>query len=866
MQKYLILYFFILFIIPSSLFSKDLKKITLQLSWFDQFQFAGYYMAKEKGFYEEMGLDVEIRPFEFGINVSSEVDEKRVDFAVDRETLILEKVAGKKLVTLYALFQESPLILLSKKDSNINEIQDFENKRIMTTIDDAGEVSVKAMITSKGLKTENLNFINHTHNIMDLVNDNTDVISAYLSKTPYDLQKMSIEYNVFNPKDYAFDMYSDFLFTHEDKVKNDLNTVLAFKEASLKGWEYAYSNIEETASYMFNNFNSQKIPLEALIFEGKVLKKLSYVDSNNLGEIKPEKIQRIYDLYNVMGLTPKKIDLHRFVLYKNFAGNITFTKNEKGYILGKKEVKMCTVPDLKPYSFTQNGKFEGFISDYINLISKKTKLNYKFIKTNTAKESLEFLKSGKCEIIPSLPEIEGRDSFFNLTKPYINISFAIVTKNKSSFIDGPSVLKGKKIAISKKYKYYKTLKKAYPIFDFIEVEDMDEGLKKVSDSKAFAYIDLIHSTMYKVHNDYLGKLKISGKLDYSLPISIAISKDDLILKSILEKGVKSISKDEVDKLINKWASVEYKKEFDYETLYKILFAFIIILLAILYRQKVLGNMNKILKSKVEKKTLALKKINEELEDRVKKEVSENLRKDLLLSKQAKMVAMGEMISNIAHQWRQPLSIISTGASGLKLHKDLNGSIEDKFLDETLNTIVNTSVDLSKTIDSFMNFFKASSQKTVFTFNSTLEKTLKVFDYNISEGKVNIIKSIDDIEIVSYESELMQVLINILNNSKDALTKKAAQDKFIFISGKKLNNDVIIEIKDNGGGIDEEILTKIYEPYFTTKHQYQGTGVGLFICQEILAKHMNGQIDTKNCSFEYMGKNYKGALTTIKIGV
>merc|ERR1711879_714726 len=101
---------------PLSVFSKELKKVTLQLSWFDQFQFAGYYIAKEKGIYEQYGLDVEIRPFNFDIDVSSEVEKKNVDFGIGRETLVLEKVSGKKLVSLYALFQESPLVLLSKKD------------------------------------------------------------------------------------------------------------------------------------------------------------------------------------------------------------------------------------------------------------------------------------------------------------------------------------------------------------------------------------------------------------------------------------------------------------------------------------------------------------------------------------------------------------------------------------------------------------------------------------------------------------------------------------------------------------------------------------------------------------------------------
>jgi len=232
------------------IYANELKKVSLQLSWFDQFQFAGYYVAKEQGFYEDYGLDVEIKPFEFGIDVPDEVDKKRSDFGIGRETLILQRVQGKKLVALYALFQDSPLILISKDDGKINSVEDFVGKKIMSTIDDSSEVSIKAMLLSENININELNFIKHSHNINDLVDSKVDIISGYLSKAPFELQKMDIPYKVFNPKDYGFDMYSDFLFTNQDMVDYSSRTALAFKHASLKGWQYAYSHIDETVNLL----------------------------------------------------------------------------------------------------------------------------------------------------------------------------------------------------------------------------------------------------------------------------------------------------------------------------------------------------------------------------------------------------------------------------------------------------------------------------------------------------------------------------------------------------------------------------------------------------------------------------------------
>ena len=122
-----ILLVYLLFIQITNAEDNSLKKITLQLSWLNQFQFAGYYVAKEKGFYKESGLDVDIRPFEFGINVPHEIISGNVDFAIGRETLIIEKAKNYDIVSLYALFQSSPLVLLSLKKSNINTINDFTN-------------------------------------------------------------------------------------------------------------------------------------------------------------------------------------------------------------------------------------------------------------------------------------------------------------------------------------------------------------------------------------------------------------------------------------------------------------------------------------------------------------------------------------------------------------------------------------------------------------------------------------------------------------------------------------------------------------------------------------------------------------------
>ncbi|UTJ05858.1 ABC transporter substrate-binding protein [Arcobacter roscoffensis] len=851
-----IFYFIFVFLISQSLlFSKDLKKVTIQLSWFDQFQFAGYYMAKEKGFYEEAGLDVTIKAFEFGLDIPNDVAKQKFDFAVGRETLILDKSKGTDIVALYALFQATPLILVSTKESGINSIEDFKNKNIMTTIDDASEVSLKAMIRSKNIRLEELDFIKHTHNINDLIDKKTDVISAYISKSPFELKQRGIEYNVFDPKKFGFDMYSDLLFTSKKMIQNDIDTALAFKNASLKGWEYAYSNIEKSADLILQKYNSQNLSKAELIYEGEQLKKLSYFNTKELGHIKKEKLQRIYDLYNIMGLTNNVIDFDDFIYFED--NKLVLTNKEKEYLKQKAFIKTCIIPNAMPYSDIKDGKVYGSVADFVKILEEKIKIPLTYIPASSLKNSLELIKSNQCDIIPTAQLTQDRKSFMNFTNAYVDVPSVIMTKDEKPFIENLSSLKDVKIGIVDGFSLYEILKPKYPNIEFVKVKSLEDGLERVYEDELYGQITAMGKAWYILQKDFLSHMKISGKIDEKIDIRIGVKKGDVKLYKIMSKFVNSLDDEKVEALSNKWVYVQHEKEFDYALLFKITFAIFILSALLLYRQNLLKKMNEKLNKKVEEKTQELKRINETLEHRVKEEVEENLKKDRLLARQSKMAAMGEMLENIAHQWRQPLSVISTSASGLKVKKQVD-DLDDKFFYDTVDCIVNSSNYLSHTIDDFRYFFKPQDEKVRFDIADTLEKTINLLNSKFEQENITVIRSFENIVIQGHETEFIQVFINILNNAKDALVLNLAENRVIFVEIKKRKNKTLVKIRDNAGGIKPKILDKIFEPYFTTKHNSTGTGIGLYMCDQIISKYMNGVIDVSNKRFEYKDEKYKGA--------
>lgn len=253
--------------------------------------------------------------------------------------------------------------------------------------------------------------------------------------------------------------------------------------------------------------------------------------------------------------------------------------------------------------------------------------------------------------------------------------------------------------------------------------------------------------------------------------------------------------------------------------------------------------------------------------RYKKEVLQhienNRKKDIILAQQSKMAAMGEMLQNIAHQWRQPLSLISTLSTGVKLNKEYGLLNEDNLID-SMDRINDSTKYLSQTIEDFRDFFMPNKKRMVFNLNAVIKKSIKLLELQFIQKNIEVLTTLDNIEVYGYENELIQVIINICNNSKDELIKSSLDRKLILIRSYVKDKKVFITIKDNAGGIRENIIDRIFEPYFTTKHKSLGTGIGLYMSQQIIVKHMKGSIDVKNTTFLHDNIEYKGAFFTITL--
>ncbi len=284
-----------------------------------------------------------------------------------------------------------------------------------------------------------------------------------------------------------------------------------------------------------------------------------------------------------------------FRTYSTNDNKLILTKIEQNYLKEKKQINMCIDPDWMPYEKYQDGKYIGMIPQYFKIFQKGIGIPINLIKTTTWKQSLRFAKNRKCDILSLVAKTKKRKKFMNFTTPYFTTPVVIATKPDVPFIVNLKKLSTKKIGIVKGYAFNETLRKNYPNINIINVKDISDGLKKVANGQLFGFIDTLATIGYMFQKEFTGELKISGKFDENLELSIAVRNDDKILLSILNKAVKNLSEKTKQHILSKYIGIKYEKGFDYSLFWQIFALLTALVILLLFRNNAIHNYNRKIK-------------------------------------------------------------------------------------------------------------------------------------------------------------------------------------------------------------------------------------------------------------------------------
>ncbi len=469
--------------------------------------------------------------------------------------------------------------------------------------------------------------------------------------------------------------------------------------------------------------------------------------------------------------------------------------------------------------------------DFDTLFDKRTK---SLIKLQTIKDSY------KINIQDTLNEFEKNSLSYEQTIEVLNIAKEIIEKNWSEYkyrlnkdYNNSILSKIKTYFINSnhyKNQYIKELNIENIDNKMVDIFSSIEKLDKKNSKEYFTNINFNIDSIFV----YLGSL-----VNYDLNLAINEKRDT----------------DNIFKLVT---------IFSFISIFFVVFFTIILSLFITFHFRKLYYLQEKI---VEKKTKELKELNNNLEQKIKLEVAKNRKKDIIMFQQARFASLGEMLNNIAHQWRQPLGSITMIIQSFQTKMRVN-KLSPEFEKKKVKDALLLAQNMSNTLDDFKNFFSPNRSKNSFFIKDCVEHSIELSKYFLNKENIKIDLIVKkDKKITTFYNELSHTLLNIISNSKDALVSSVNKnDRIIKIIVNSKKNFVFINIIDNGGGVPDDILPKIFEPYYTTKYKSAGTGIGLYMSKQIIEKHLNGEISCKNIKLEVDKKVFKGASFTITIPI
>jgi len=809
--------------------------VTLQLPWLHQFQFAGYYVAKDKGYYTNAGLDVTILDAQNRQDPFAAVMAGKAHYGVGRSSLIVDYIKGAPLVFMAAIFQSSPMMLLSRKDANIRSAKDLKNKRVMLTGDTIEGAELQAMLRSVGLHSSDLKLQEHSYDPMSLARGETDAMVAYLANEPYILQKAGIETRALHPKEYGFDFYSDILFTTTNETIKNPQRAEAFYDASIKGWLWAFDHIEETAELIYRDYNPQHKSLDALIYEGRTLKELAFRPNIAFGSIDPVRLEMIAQGYRLMGVV-QSIPSFEPSRYQHSA--LHLSENEKRWLRDHPVIRVGIDQNWAPIeSMDEKGRHAGVSASYLKLLEKRLGVHFEIDYSRSRwSDSVRSIQNKDLDMLSCAAITDKRRESLLFSRPYLKQSVVIVADADVGYVNDLNDLNGKKVSVVRSYATEEYLRTYYPKIIPVVADTSLEALQRVSSGEAYACIEGLGVVSHLIERHHLKRLKIVGETSYRYELAFAFRNDWGMLATISDKVLASITPSEYEEIHGRWLEVKSNEPVNYRLVWGIVAFMGVLFILIAYKNRRLDVL-------VRQRTDELESFNQRLQEEIEKAVDKNRKQEKMLMQQAKMAEIGSMLESIAHQWRQPLNILGLSMTRLNLNCVIGGDSESSKVIEIAEAQIEY---MSQTIDDFRNFFKQDKDQTLVNINTLVNDVEALLGPLLMRKKIIVERDIDmTIEVLVYPNELKQVVINLVNNAREAIEQHRGRERVIRIRCVEDEQYCTIAIEDTGGGISPDIMDKIFDPYFTTKFESQGTGIGLYMAKMIVEKHFLGKLSVYN---------------------
>jgi ABC-type amino acid transport substrate-binding protein len=466
------------------------------------------------------------------------------------------------------------------------------------------------------------------------------------------------------------------------------------------------------------------------------------------------------------------------------------------YLKNHSTIRVCIHPAFSPFEvLTLEGKYEGIAADLLRLVADKTGLGLQIIQSYTKEESLQKARQNQCDIVNFVIQTKEKDQWLIFTHPIFIDQNVLITREEHASIDDLRAIGNESIVLPKDSPFFERLADNFQNLSVFAVESQADALLMVLNKKIDMTIRPLMVAAHSIKRQGLFNLKVAGTLEgYDAVFKIGITQQNIALREILNQGIAAISAQEKEALITKYAPVAVKKPINPKVVYSIIGVVAMLIWIVLL-------WNYVLRRKVESA------------------VKLNLENQKIILQQAKQAELGSLIGNISHQWREPLSNLSSINLMMIAFLEHDQVIDKSLWSQKLKSVENTLDFMSQTMQNFLEFYKPSSVRQYFNAAESIQQTLSIIETNLLADNVHIELQGDmNVELFGIKNEYMQVWLNIINNAVHAFHPSRVEKRKIVVT---IDHSVITFCDNARGKIEEADLLK---------------GVGLSMCRTILEKY------------------------------
>jgi len=814
------------------------NSVVLQLSWHHQFQFAGYYAAKEYGYFKDEGLNVTIREGGLDCNIIDEVCSDRAQYGVSNCEVLLHRMNGKPLVALAAVFQHSPLVLISRKETGVSNPQDLIGKRVkMTTT--SREVELLAMFENEGVSIDYIHFVKDRMAYRDILSPDITAFSGYLTNEPYYLQSRRIDYTVIRPMTYGIDFYGDCLFTTENEVKKHSGRVEAFRRASLKGWCYAMAHVEELIDLIRKKYSPAKTESH-LRYEADTMKKLILPQLVEIGHMNPGRWKHIAETFIQFEMAPSDFTLDGFIYDPNPVPDYTWAFWAVGvavlisFVIGMTGAVLYRLNRMLSHEIQERRETESALRESREQLKLALESASEGIWELELPSRKIYQDARALKIMGFEPEdIKVSGELFSfwterihpLDRPEFEKKFNAYLEGQADEYSAEFRIKNKSDQwkwVTSDGKIVKRDENGRPLLmvginrDITRRKKDEQGLRtneqRLEEAQRIANIG---SWVW----DFRENSVVWSRQYYRI-----FGQNPVRFTPTMEDFFRMVHPDDRDRIRNQINQAIEKRE-GYTTEFRIVRT---------------DGVTRVLRSRVrismdpEYQTLRLVGTSQDITEMKEMEAE--------IEKAARLESIGVLAAGIAHDFNNMLTAVIGNISLAKIYDEKKGRVSTILIEA--EKAAEYARDLANRLITFSKGGKPVKKPVA------LAKLIDTIAQTTLNEKSNLryrMTMPDDIPIVELdEFQIGHVFQNLFANAAEAMpdggivTVKGA---YIPIGSQeninlKSNPYVKISVIDQGCGIDPDEVDKIFDPYFSSKQkgQQKGMGLGLTIAHSIVRKH------------------------------